>query len=143
MLPERKGRIKRGRSSVVFAVLKDDKILLQERIEKGTYLSGFTIIPGGRIEKGESIVQALERELKEECGCILRTAEYVKSYVDVEDGFEKERHLFVITGFSGDVVNCEKEKSRHVWALFEEARVICRHYSTLRYLSDIEKMLSR
>lgn len=46
-------------------IYKDDKILLQNRIKKDW--KGYTL-PGGHIEPGESFVDAVIREMKEETG---------------------------------------------------------------------------
>ncbi|MBI4764298.1 MAG: NUDIX hydrolase [Deltaproteobacteria bacterium] len=48
----------------VHAVIKDkDKVLLIKRSD-----TGFWAIPGGRVEKNETIDQAVRREIEEECG---------------------------------------------------------------------------
>jgi 8-oxo-dGTP diphosphatase len=46
-------------------IYKDDKILLQNRVKKDW--KGYTL-PGGHIEPGESFVDAVIREMKEETG---------------------------------------------------------------------------
>ncbi len=58
---------------VAVAVLRntEGKILLSRR-RKGTHLAGLWEFPGGKLEAGESLSEALQREIKEELGiCIL------------------------------------------------------------------------
>lgn len=50
-------------------IYKDDMILLQNRIKKDW--QGYTL-PGGHIEPGESFVDAVIREMKEETGLTIK-----------------------------------------------------------------------
>ena len=50
----------------VLCLIRDgDKILLQNRVKKDW--KGYTL-PGGHVESGESFVDAVKREMKEETG---------------------------------------------------------------------------
>jgi 8-oxo-dGTP diphosphatase len=49
-------------------VLQGDKLLLVKHEEKASHLTGVYGIPGGRPDKGESILDAAARELEEESG---------------------------------------------------------------------------
>ncbi len=54
---------------------KDNKILLQKRKDDGTWA-----VHGGSLELGETFVEALKRELKEELNIDVKKAQFVKSY---------------------------------------------------------------
>ena len=47
-------------------LIKNNKVFAARR-KPGLHLAGFWEFPGGKIEFGESAVQCLERELREEC----------------------------------------------------------------------------
>ena len=56
-------------------IYKNDKILLTRR-KKGKILEGFWEFPGGTIEKSETEIEALQREIKEELGIKIFNIEY-------------------------------------------------------------------
>ena len=60
-------------------ILRDDRLLLCRKNRDTSKL----ILPGGRVEAGESDVDCLTRELREELGeVVLRNVEYVGTYED-------------------------------------------------------------
>jgi len=64
----------------------DDARILVTRRPEGVHLGGFWELPGGKIEPGESPVDAACREVREEVGVTLATAQYIAAvdheYVD-------------------------------------------------------------
>lgn len=65
-------------------IFRNKKILLVKRANK-PHAEHWTL-PGGKVEVGESVQQALHREIKEECGIEIN----IKKLVDVIDYIEKD-----------------------------------------------------
>jgi len=63
--------------AVGILIREDDALLLSTRPEGKPY-AGYWEFPGGKIEAGESVVQALRRELEEELGITIAGAEVWK-----------------------------------------------------------------
>ena len=74
---------------------KDNRILLV----KHTYVSGF-YLPGGGVEAGETILQALERELREECAISLKSPPLLHNiYLNKRSSSRDHVTLFVVRDF--------------------------------------------
>jgi len=128
--------IEPDRDGVVFAIIDDGNILLEERIDINAPFSGYTIVPGGGIEEGEEPERAVIRELDEECGVSPKNLVYLGVF-----GVSILRYVFVVEGFRGQVVNRESEKAKHIWATMEEARELCEHAITKEILEIVEEHL--
>ena len=98
-------RTERVELTVLCLIRDGERYLLQDRA-KGDW-TGFTL-PGGHVEPGESIVDAVVREMKEETGLDIHTPKLcgVKQF-PIECG-RYVVFLFKADQFSGDLVSSEE-----------------------------------
>lgn len=73
------GKKEEMREIVVFAIVKDGSIVVEKRKETSIY-KGQTIIPGGKMEEGETVEEATRREMKEEVGIEKAEVNWVGSF---------------------------------------------------------------
>ena len=106
--------------TVLCLIHKGDEYLLQDRVKKDW--KGFTL-PGGHMEPGESIVDAVIREMKEETGLTVVNPKLcgIKQFPIKGGKYENGRYLvflFETNQFYGDVISSE-EGSMH-WVKRED-----------------------
>lgn len=92
---------------IALAVFKDKK-MLQVRTHRQKHVF-FTL--GGKIEKGESEIECLKREIREEVGCGIdeSSLEYLTNFVDIAHG--KEGGMVNIKVYKGKLVGIPKPQS--------------------------------
>jgi A/G-specific adenine glycosylase len=76
IIPKPKHRTSKKIKAVVGIIRKGGRILIQQRPKTGL-LAGLWEFPGGKVRRGETLVQALRRELKEELDADLKDAEFL------------------------------------------------------------------
>lgn len=86
-------------------ITRDDEILLQNRVKKDW--QGYTL-PGGHIEPGESFVDAVIREMKEETGLDIQNPQLCGIKQFPIDGGRYIVLLFKTEEFTGEVVSSEE-----------------------------------
>lgn len=91
--------------TVLCLIRRGDEYLLQDRIKKDW--RGFTL-PGGHVEPGESIVDAVIREMKEETGLTVKKPKLCGVKQFPIDGGRYIVFLFVADEFSGEVISSEE-----------------------------------
>ena len=102
---------------VAAAIFNGKEILVGKRSEHQTN-SGLWEFPGGKIEVGESAVQALQREILEELSCCIQVGSFIaKSTVSVQDT-EIAMSVFAASLEQGTPNNLEHEELR--WIAVEQ-----------------------
>lgn len=114
----------------VLCLIEDgSRVLLQDRVKADW--KGYTL-PGGHVEKGESFVDAVIREMKEETGLDIYEPKLVGVKQFPIDGGRYIVMLYKATKFSGEVVS--SEEGRMEWV--EYSRL-----SEINTVDDFEELL--
>ena len=107
------------RLDVVAGILwKRGRFLAAQR-QKGTH-TGFWEFPGGKVDAGESCMQALARELREELGVCMEDAALWRTVEHPYPDKVVRLHVFHVTAFSGEP--CSMEGQPVSWVTIPEAR---------------------
>lgn len=72
-------------------IIREDKILLGKRNLKSKFLPGYWTIPGGKVEPGERLLDALKREVKEETNLDIKKATLLK----ISEHFHDDHHHII------------------------------------------------
>lgn len=122
-------RTERVELTVLCLVRRGDEYLLQDRVKKEW--QGFTL-PGGHVERGESIVGAVVREMKEETGLTVLNPKLcgVKQF-PIEQG-RYLVFLFCADRFEGELISSEEGEMHWVKAT---------ELSKIKTVDDFEELL--
>ncbi len=104
---------------VAAAVIKNSagQVLISLR-DKSLHQGGYWEFPGGKIETGESPVQALARELKEELDITVITATPLINVSYQYPDLAVQLHVYLVEDFSGVAKSCEGQPL--LWVAAEE-----------------------
>ncbi len=115
----------------VLCLIQDGtKILLQNRVKKDW--QGYTL-PGGHVETGESFVDAVIREIKEETGLNIINPKLAGVKQFPIDGGRYLVLLFKATEFSGEVISSDEGKME--WIEYSQL-------SEVEAVDDLEELLN-
>lgn len=78
-------------------IVKDGKAIIVKRTNDP--YKGQWSIPGGRVELGETLAEAVRREMREETGLEVRVGPVIEVFERVEREGDRIRHHFVIVDF--------------------------------------------
>jgi len=96
------------------AIILNDKneVLLLQRSANSRWKPSTWARPGGEVEFGETIEEALKREIKEEVGVEIKVIRQLSFHQNIDEG--KKMHWlsfgFLAKCVSGSVKNCEPDK---------------------------------
>ena len=101
------GRTEQVELTTLCLIHKGDRYLLQDRIKADW--KGFTL-PGGHVEPGESIVDSVIREMKEETGLTIRNPKLCGIKQFPIEGGRYIVFLFRTEEFEGELISSEEGK---------------------------------
>ena len=118
------GRSENAELTVLCLIQDGEKILLQNRLKEDW--KGYTL-PGGHVEVGESFVDAVKREMKEETGLTIHDPKLVgiKQFPMKNGNYSDGRYLvllFKATEFTGEVVSSEEGQME--WVGYDQLSMI-------------------
>jgi mutator protein MutT len=88
--------------------LKNGKFLVERRRSDDTADAGFVCIPGGHVDKGETLEEALKREMREELNIIVKEAKIIFKGLYTASNDEKQLcYYFLVKEWSGNLSSNE------------------------------------
>ncbi|MCR5273925.1 MAG: 8-oxo-dGTP diphosphatase [Clostridiales bacterium] len=103
-------RTENAELTVLCLIHDEERYLLQDRVSVDW--KGYTL-PGGHVEPGESIVEAVIREMKEETGLTIRNPRLcgIKQFPLKDGDYSKGRYLVFLyetSAFEGEIVSSDE-----------------------------------
>jgi 8-oxo-dGTP diphosphatase len=95
-------------------VRKDGRILLLQRSLRSGFDPGLWELPGGKINHGENLVEAVRREVLEEVGLVIEVGRPFKTWHFIKEPFWVTGVTFLCDYVSGEV-RLSPEHAAHVW----------------------------
>lgn len=114
IIPHSKSQPKERVEAVVAVVRKDAKYLIQKRPERGLF-AGLWEFPGGKRKAGETLEEALQREVREELSAEIEKTRYLLRVDHAYTRFRVTLHAFECRLFSRPRLN----KKKHRWVALE------------------------
>lgn len=94
------------RECVACLLIEDGRVLAEKRSSTKAVLPGVLAIPGGHVDAGERLEDAVRREVREELDVVPRDLWYVCTLLHRSEEFRR-LHYFAATEWEGTVTNHE------------------------------------
>ena len=108
--------MKHKRAETVLAYIEKDHCFLmlfrnkkKVDINKGKWLG-----VGGHLEEGETPVDALYREIKEETGYTVKEYSYKGLIHFIYDGYHELMHLYLVNKVEGELIECNEGELKYI-----------------------------
>ena len=105
---------------VAAIIIKKDKILIARRAAHKA-MAGKWEFPGGKIEDGETMPEALEREILEEFSVHVKAGRFLATNTYSYETFQIELHAFYVTHIQGEFMLSDHDKI--AWVTPDELEV--------------------
>ena len=126
--------------AVAGILLHEDKILVAKR-PIGKPYSGYFEFPGGKIEKHETSYEALVRELYEELGVLVISAQAICQHAHTYPDKDVMLDVWLVSHFSGTPEGKENQELTWVtWQQLTTLNVLEGNIAIIRFLSESRLM---
>ncbi len=111
------------RVQVAVGVIRDaqQQIFITQR-RHHTELAGYWEFPGGKLERGETPLEALVRELHEEVGIRVEQARWLQTVVGTQTQQHLQLHYFLVDQWQGEPYG--REGQPHRWIAQQDLRAV-------------------
>lgn len=100
-------------------IIENNKVLCALR-SLDMSLPNYWEFPGGKVEKGESIQETIEREIKEELGCLVKASKHIYN----TNTYEYEKFIIELTTIFCNIVEGRPKASEHEELLWLDRRYL-------------------
>jgi len=109
------------KETICIAIVKNEQQqFLITRRQAGQHLAGKWEFPGGKLEEGESLVNAMQRELKEEVGLTATEYSFFEAMTFDYDELTLQLNFYIVSAFEGEASGLEGQMMK--WVTLEELR---------------------
>ena len=115
-------------------VIRDNKVLLVKRGQPPG--KGLWAIPGGRVELGETLQEAAEREIKEEVNLDFEIKKKLGFYESQREG-KRFISLLFLGSWAGEMKFQESEISEAGWFTYDEAKELPLAFAYPEVIEDL------
>ena len=126
------------------AILKDKEVLIVFRSENEDFFPGYAEMPGGGVDTGETLIDALHRETKEETGLeIVEVSGYTGGFDYLSGSGKKTRQFnFLVRPATYHIILNPHEHSHFTWISLENLEQLIKLPMTSEIRKSIEEIQS-